>query len=370
MKHAKLVALGFLIFCASACVRSADPGASTPASSGEVHVLTWEEYLPESTVEKFERATGFKLVQHYFENSDDQIGLMTAHPHHYDVAVISHSDLPNFTSGSLIRRLDPHQLIGQEKVGKRFRSMPNDPGNVYALPYLWGGLAVAYRKDLITNPELSLGLFFNDATPGKRLLVDEAADLIAMVNIFMGKAIDDYSSATLALAARTISNVAGSSEIELQPSSTMIESLSNGEFVVAVTYSGDIAQAAEKNPNIGYFLPKEGTPLWLDMLTVSRDSKNPAGAYAFLNFLLQPENIAEVSNELWYPNGIPESYSMISEELRADHALFPPDDFVARSEWCTIPDSQEHTRLAKLLRKLQKSKKLATPVQTAASDPR
>lgn len=357
------------MFGGSACERSKTSNTSAPAKPREVHLLTWEEYLPQSTIEKFENATGYQLVQHYFDNSDDQIGLMTAHPHYYDVIVISHSDLPTFTSRSLIRKLDINQVVGREKVGQRFRSMPNDPGNVYSLPYLWGGLAVAYRKDLITDPEPSLGLFFEDATPGKRRLVDEAADMIAVVNIFLGKSIDDYSAKTLDLADQLIADAPGSSEIELQPSAAMIDSLSEGEFVVAVTYSGDIAQAAEKNPNVGYFLPREGSPLWLDVLTVSRDSKNPAGAYAFLNFLLEPENIAEVSNELWYPNGIPESYPQVSEELRADHALFPPDEFVANSQWCTIPDSEEHTRLAKLLRKLKINKTPASSVQAASLDP-
>ena len=80
------------------------------------------------------------------------------------------------------------------------------------------------------------------------------------------------------------------------------------------------------------------------------------GAYALLNFLLEPENIAKVSNELWYPNAVPESYPLISEELRSDHALFPPDEFVASSNWCTSPIGGDTERLARFLRILRKGR--------------
>lgn len=361
MKKFTLLPFLVIILIVSACEQGRDTASGSsvaPAtpSAKQVHLLTWEEYLPESTIEKFEKASGYQLVQHYFDNSDDQIGLMTAHPHRYDVIVISHEDLQIFTQRSLISKLDQTRLVGTERIGEKFRGMPNDPDDEYSVPYLWGGYAVAYRKDLIVDPEPSLSLFFEDDTPGKRLLFDEAADVIALANSFIGKPPGDYSEETLERTAKVISGGPRGDQIVLQPSSQMIASIAEGEFIVAVNYSGDIAAAAEENPNIGYFLPKEGTPLWLDELTISRDSKNPAGAYAFLNFLLEPENIAEVSNELWYPNAIPESYPLISEELRSDHALFPPDDYVARAPWCTGPVGDEVKRVAQFLRAVRKGR--------------
>jgi len=347
-----------LMVVGTACDQREDsyPHGKPQPAPRQVHLLTWEEYLPDSTVQKFEQATGHQLVQHYFDNSDDQIGLMMAHPHHYDVVVISHSNLPTFIDRSLIRKLDQEQLVGTEKIGEKFRRMPNDIYNDYSIPYLWGGFAVAYRKDLIIDPEPSLGLFFEDDTPGRRLLFDEASDVIALANTFMGRPINDYSEASLDAAAKLISDAPRSAEILMEASSAMIGTLAQGEFIVAVNYSGEIAAAAEENPDIGYFLPQEGTPLWLDILTISRDARNPSGAYAFLNFLLEPENIAEVSNELWYPNAIPESYALISEELRSNRALFPPDDLVERSRWCKGPSGSEIKRVGQFLRAVRKGR--------------
>ena len=346
--------LGTLLLLPS-CDRSETSVPQTKPSIREVHLLNWEEYLPDLIIERFEKATGYQIVQHFFENTDDQIGWMTAYPHHYDVIIIGHSDLPVAINRSLIRKLAPEKLSGTERISEKYRKLPNDPDDRYTIPYLWGGFAVAYRKDLVHNPKPSLGLFFENDVAGKRLIFDESVDVVAVANTYLGKSIKDYSHDTLDLATKAITQAARSNEIEFQPSSKMIGSLIEGDFVVAVNYSGDIAAASEENPNIGFFLPQEGTQLWLDTLTISRDSPNPEGAYAFINFLLEPENIAEVSNELWYPNAIPESNPMIDEELRANPSLFPPEDMVAQWQWRTCPTGEDVKKVARFFRNVRKS---------------
>ena len=93
-------------------------------------------------------------------------------------------------------------------------------------------------------------------------------------------------------------------------SSKYVGDLANGDICMAVGFSGDIMRAgnraAEANNGIriNYVIPKEGTPIWFDMVTMPADSNNEQAAYAFMNYLLQPQVIAQITNHVQYANGL------------------------------------------------------------------
>ena len=101
---------------------------------------------------------------------------------------------------------------------------------------------------------------------------------------------------------------------------------------MAVGFSGDIMQAgnraAEANNgiSINYVIPKEGTPIWFDMVTMPVDSNNEQAAYAFMNYLLQPEVIAQITNHVQYANGNSAADSLVDPKLKADATVYPPQD--------------------------------------------
>jgi putrescine transport system substrate-binding protein len=113
-------------------------------------------------------------------------------------------------------------------------------------------------------------------------------------------------------------------------SSKYITDLANGDICVAAGFSGDVFQAkaraeeAKKGVNIAYAIPKEGGNLWFDMLAIPKDATNVKEAHAFINYLLKPEVIAQVSDYVGYANPNPGSDKLMEQSIRTDEAVYPP----------------------------------------------
>jgi putrescine transport system substrate-binding protein len=113
-------------------------------------------------------------------------------------------------------------------------------------------------------------------------------------------------------------------------SSKYIADLANGDICVAIGFSGDMFQAkaraaeAGKGMNIAYSIPKEGGALWFDMLAIPKDATNVKEAHAFINYLLKPEVIAQVSDSVGYANPNPGSDKLMEQSIRTDESVYPP----------------------------------------------
>ena len=69
--------------------------------------------------------------------------------------------------------------------------------------------------------------------------------------------------------------------------------------------------------------PKEGAPIWFDMLAILKDAPNVDEAYLFINFLLQPKVIAPISDKTGYPNPNKEGIGLVKGEIRDNPDLVP-----------------------------------------------
>jgi len=115
-------------------------------------------------------------------------------------------------------------------------------------------------------------------------------------------------------------------------SSQYINDLANGDICVAVGWSGDIFQArdradeAENGNSIAYIIPKEGALQWFDMLAIPADAPNPSAAHKFINFIMDPQITADITNYVWYASANADAMAMIDEEITSDPGIFPTED--------------------------------------------
>ena len=112
-------------------------------------------------------------------------------------------------------------------------------------------------------------------------------------------------------------------------SSEYINALANGDICVAFGWSGDILQArdraaeADNGITIAYNAPKEGALMWFDQMAIPADAPNPDGALKFLNFMMDPQNMAAASNYVYYANGNKASQQYLNEDVIGDPAIYP-----------------------------------------------
>src|SRR5690606_1446950 len=119
-------------------------------------------------------------------------------------------------------------------------------------------------------------------------------------------------------------------------SSQYIDALANGSACLVMGWSGDVLQARDRAVEAGngvkvaYSIPREGAPLFVDMLAIPADAKNLDNAYAFIDYLMRPEVAAANTNYVSFPNPVPASLPQVLEEIRNDPTIYPPPEVAAK----------------------------------------
>ncbi|POF40907.1 polyamine ABC transporter substrate-binding protein [Pseudomonas laurylsulfativorans] len=316
-------------------------------AAGTVHIYNWSDYIGETTLADFQKKTGIKPVYDVFDSNETLEGKLLAGRTGYDVVVPSNHFLGKQIKAGAFQKLDKSQLPNYSNLDPVLlkRLEQNDPGNLYAVPYLWGTNGIGYNVDKVkavlgVDKIDSWGVLFEPENIKKLhscgvAFLDSADEMMPTVLNYMGLNAnstnpEDYKKATDKL-------LAVRPYVTYFHSSKYIADLANGDICVAIGFSGDIFQAkhraeeAKKGVNIAYSIPKEGGALWFDMLAIPKDSKNVKEAHAFINYLLKPEVIAQVSDYVGYANPNPGSDKLMEQSIRTDEAVYPPQEVLDKT---------------------------------------
>ena len=309
-------------------------------AAGTVHIYNWSDYIGETTLADFQKETGIKPVYDVFDSNETLEGKLLAGRTGYDVVVPSNHFLGKQIKAGAFQKLDKAQLPNYSNLDPVLlkRLEQNDPGNLYAVPYLWGTNGIGYNVDKVkavlgVDKIDSWSVLFEPENIKKLhscgvAFLDSADEMMPTVLNYMGLNANstdpkDYAKATDKL-------LAVRPYVTYFHSSKYIGDLANGDICVAIGFSGDIFQAknraeeAKKGVNIAYSIPKEGGALWFDMLAIPKDSANVKEAHAFINYLLKPEVIAQVSDYVGYANPNPGSDKLMEQSIRTDESVYPP----------------------------------------------
>ncbi|UUT25509.1 polyamine ABC transporter substrate-binding protein [Pseudomonas sp. T8] len=309
-----------------------------------VHIYNWSDYIGQSTLADFEKATGIKPLYDVFDSNETLEGKLLAGRTGYDVVVPSNHFLGKQIKAGAFQKLDKAQLPNYSNLDPVLlkRLEKNDPGNQYAVPYLWGTNGIGYNVEKVkaalgVDKIDSWAMLFEPENIKKLsscgvAFLDSADEMLPAVLNYMGldpnsQNPDDYKKAEAKL-------LAVRPYVTYFNSSKYISDLANGEICVAAGFSGDVFQAkaraaeAGKGIEIAYVIPKEGGNLWFDMLAIPKDAGNVKQAHAFINYLLKPEVIAQVSDSVGYANPNPKAGELMDQSVRKDEAVYPAQEIV------------------------------------------
>jgi putrescine transport system substrate-binding protein len=366
---ARILALG--VFLLSACgggKPAADQGASatgagTSGAGGAGKVLNlfiWSDYLAPNTLSDFERQTGIIVHAAYYDSNETLETKLLAGSSGYDVVVPTASYFERQIKAGVYLTLDKSKLPNLKNMDPQLMSRVaiHDPDNAHGIIYMWGTNGIGYNEKMVTAlmpnaPLDSWRLVFDPAVASKIAkcgisVLDSPAEMMRAVLNYLGKDPNSQKPEDVQAAEATL--------LKIRPyirninSSEYIEALANGDLCVAVGYNGDVLQArdrardANKGIDIKYVVPKEGSILWFDMLAVPKDAPHPESAYAYINYIMEPKVIAEISNFKRYANANLASQPYVLESVKDDPAIYPPPQLREKLA-VQLADSPEQTRV-------------------------
>ena len=314
----------------------------------EVRVYNWSDYIADSTIREFEKETGIDVTYDVYDSNEVLEGKLLSGNTGYDIVGPSSEFMGRQIIAGVYQKLNKDALYNYDNLDPAMMSLLEnlDPDNAHSIPYLWGTTGIGYNKqkaieimgadfamdtlDVVFVPEIiakfqHCGVAFLDAP----------SEMFKAALHYLGlnpnsQNPKDYQGQSKEL----FNNVRP--YIQYFHSSKYINDLANGDICLAFAWSGDVLQAADRASESGngvqieYRIPKEGTLMWFDMLAIPADAPNPGNAHKFLNYILKPEVIAEISNKVNFANANIPSKSLIKADSLNNPDIYPEEELMRK----------------------------------------
>lgn len=308
-----------------------------------LRVYNWFDYITPQTLVDFKNEAKVNLIYDIFDTNEALEAKLLTGNSGYDVVVPSNVFLAKQIEAGVFQPLDRSKLSNYSHLDPKLMKLleANDPGNKFAVPYMYGTILIGFNPAKVkavlgdNAPVDSWDLIFKEENISKLkqcgvALLDSPSEIMPLALQHLGLSPnsnkpDDYKKAeALMLKIRPY--------ISYFHSSKYMADIANGDICVAVGYSGSFSQAANRakeaknGVTVDMRLPKEGAPIWFDMLAIPKGAKNTEDAHAFINYLLQPKVIAPISDFVGYPNPNKDATELVDPAIRSNPNLYPTEE--------------------------------------------
>ncbi|MGD9842268.1 MAG: polyamine ABC transporter substrate-binding protein [Steroidobacteraceae bacterium] len=327
----------------------AAPVADTAVMTDDEKVLNvynWSDYIADDTVKNFEAKYGIKVNYDVFDSNEVVETKLLAGNTGYDLVIPTAPFMERQIKAGVFQKLDKSLLknIGNMDTDIMRRVALHDPDNAYAVPYMWGTDGIGYNvekiKKIMPNAPVDSWALVLDPTYAAKFkdcgisILDAPTDIRSIVLMYLGKEPNSQDAEDLKLVEAQLMRIRP--YVRKINSSQYIEDLANGDLCIAVGYSGDVLQSRDRaaeaanGVTVAYSVPKEGTVIWFDMMSIPADAKHPKNAHLFMDYLMQPEVAAANSNAVNYANGNLASEPYIDDVVKNDPGVYPPAEVKAK----------------------------------------
>ena len=299
--------------------------ANSAAAEGELVIYHWFEYIPAELLEKFTAETGITVTMDTYDSNEAMLASLKAGGMGtYDVAVPTDYMVQIMAGEGLLDTIADGELTNKGNIAPEWADPAFDPGRKHSIPYQWGSTSFSVNTEDYSGDINTTDLLFNPPAElsGKINMLDSQGEVLAMASIHMG--IPQCSNDRDQLQALNDMLQEAKTHWASFNSDTAREVLVSGDVTVGMIFDGFSAKAREDRPSITYAFPSQGYVVWMDSVVLLNDAPNRDSAIAFMDFMLEPENIAAVSNYARYGLGVSGAEEFLDPDLATLPESNPP----------------------------------------------
>jgi putrescine transport system substrate-binding protein len=329
-------------------------GSAAGAAEKILNVFNWSDYIDPAVLEDFTRETGVKIVYDTFDSNEILETRLLAGNAGYDIVVPSATFLQRQIKAGVFQPLDKSKLPNFKNVWPEIaaRLSRYDPGNAYAVNYMWFTTGIAYnvakiKERIGDKPIVSWDQVLKPENLRKLAdcgvyVLDSPEDLFAIALNYLKLNPNSKEPGDIKRAADLLSGLRR--YVKKFHSSEYINALANGDICLAIGWAGDSFQArnrareAANGVEIAYVIPQEGTLMSLDNLAIPADAPHPDEAHLFIDYLLRPEVAARNTKMTNFANGVLASRPLVDKEIADNPSVYPDQTIMKRLFTVTAPD--------------------------------
>jgi putrescine transport system substrate-binding protein len=316
------------------------------AEEKRLFIYNWSDFIGPDTIAKFERSTGIKVTYDVYDAEETMEARLMAGSSGYDVVSASTDFFSREIRAGVYIPLDKSKLSNWHNLDPRILAIQAayDPGNAHAVPYLHSINGFAYNVDKVRErmpdaPIDSLDMLFKPEVVAKFAdcgvtFLDSAEDVLQLALRYLGLDPNSTNPADFKAAEAMLLKVRPF--IRSFDSTEFMNGLANQEVCIAMSWSSDYAASRARakavgiKVNLAFTVPKEGANQTFSSLLIPAGAPHPDAAYEFINFILRPEVIAEISNTIYYGNDNIASRALVDPGILNDVTLYPTPEIEAR----------------------------------------
>ena len=312
------------------CVYSRDSlGGDT--SSNVVNVYNWGEYIDESVLKDFEAATGIKVNYQMYDSNETMYSKIAGGGANYDVVIPSDYMVARLIEEDLLAPLNFDNIPNFADIDPALKNPAYDPENLYSVPYMWGLMGVIYNTKAVDEEDLgSWDLLWNEKYAGDILMIDNSRDAIGIALKRLGYSYNTTDESQVRQAVDLL--VEQWPIVQAYVMDDIFQKLEGANAYVGTYYYGDYLTMYENNPDLGFYIPEEGTNIYVDAMCILKDAPNKENAEAFINYMCSTEAGLKNCEEIWYSTPLLSVREELDPEVANDPLAYPDSSIMAQCE--------------------------------------
>lgn len=323
--------------------------ASTALASaqGVVNLYNWGNYTSPELLERFTAETGIRVNVTDFDSNDTALARIRQGGHGFDIVVPSDTYIQTWINEGLFQPLDMEVVTNHGNIAPQWVDVDFDPGREYTVPWAWGTTGVIVDTSVYSG-DINTASVILDPPPelaGRINVIPEMSDVMAISIYYHG---GERCTADMDVLRQVRDTLMAAKPHWLALDYGAVDSYAAGDFAAGVYWNGASMRVRIQNDNFAYGYPETGYPIWMDNAAVLADAQNPENAMRFINFILEPENAALISNFARYANGVTGSEEFMDEVMRDAPEIVVPEELVAAGRFgqaCPQEINDIHTQI-------------------------
>ena len=323
----KFVALTLGAAVAAACLSGCGGGGS----AGEVNVYNWGEYIDMSVLEDFQKETGIKVNYQTFESNEAMYAVLDGDGADYDVIIPSDYMISRLIDEDKLEPLNFDNIPNFSDVDPELKNPEYDPENLYSVPYMWGLMGVIYNTTMVDEADLgSWDLLWNEKYAGDIVMIDNSRDAIGIALKSQGISYNTTDAAQITAAVDRL--VEQKPLVQAYVMDEVFQKMEGGNAAIGTYYYGDYLTMVENNPDLGFYIPEEGTNIYVDAMCILKDAPNKENAEIFINYMCSTEAGLKNCEEIWYSSPLLSVRDALDPEVSSDPLAYPDEAIMAQCE--------------------------------------
>ncbi|MBO0420632.1 ABC transporter substrate-binding protein [Vagococcus fluvialis] len=335
MKRLQVFLLGIIlilgILFGVKVVLNAQTADKDTSSNNTLVIFNWGEYIDPELMKAFEKESGYHVVYSTFDSNEAMQSKIMQGGTRYDLVFPSESAVPKMLEENLLLPLDHSKIVGLENISNYLLDNKFDPGNQFTVPYFWGTFGIMVNQtneqaNQITKwSDLWKPEFENDI-----LMVDGARESIGLALQSTNQSLNEKSPEKVSESVTYMEGLRPNVKAVLTDEIKTL--MINNDAPIGIGYSGDAAFVMGENPDVKYVIPEDGSVIWTDNFAIPKTAQNFEGAYAFINFMLRPENAKQNAEYVGYATPNEKAKEMLPKELTEDQSFYPSLEMIEGME--------------------------------------